>query len=739
MQTTKVTLEVGGRELTLEYGKFSEQANAAILARYGETVVHVTTVMAKSDTMLPYFPLSVDFAEKLYAGGKIKGSRWVKRDGRPSDEAILKGRIIDRSIRPLFPSYVHRDVQVIATVLSADGANDADMIGLTAASAALTVSDIPWGGPIAGVRVGLVDGNYVINPTFEERRQSRLDLVVSGSKEAIVMVEAGAKEVSEAETLEALRLAHEEIKKIIVKIEELQQLVGKKKQEFVEVESIPADLKAEVIAKIKDELASKLGKPGAEDGLIEYFVAKLKEEYTDLPSGEAGKLDAKQLGSIVHDCLSEVARSKTINDGVRVDGRSTTEIRALSAEVDLLPRTHGSAMFKRGETQVLSIATLGSPSLGQLIENMEGESVKRYMHHYNMPPYASGETGRFGAPGRREIGHGALAERALVPVLPPESEFPYAIHVVSEVMSSNGSTSQASVCGSTMALMAAGVPLTKPVAGIAMGLMTDGTKSVVLTDIAGVEDHVGDMDFKVAGTRDGITALQMDIKVSGISFEVLEQALAQAKDARMQIMEVMLRAIPEPRKSLSQYAPKIVQFEIPADKIGEIIGPGGKNIKLIMSETGSDVDIDDSTGKGVVTVSGVDPAGMDKAVNWIKSMVHVPEPGEEYDGVVTRVEGYGCFVQFAPGKQGLVHVSRMSKDYVQDASALVKEGDTVHVFVKGVDDQGRVDLSMVPLSELRTDTERPPRTGGFGGPHRGGFGSRGPRSGGGRGGFRPRR
>lgn len=731
MKTHSTSLEVGGKKLTLEYGRFSEQANAAILATYGETVVHVTTVMAKSDTMLPYFPLSVDFAEKLYAGGKIKGSRWVKRDGRPSDEAILKGRIIDRSIRPLFPKYVHRDVQVIATVLSADGQNDADMVGLVAASAALSISDIPWDGPIAGVRVGLTDGRMIANPTFEQRSTSKLDLIVTGSEAAIVMVEAGAKEVTEAETLEALKFAHEEIKKIITAINELVKQVGKKKQVFTEVETIPADLRGEVVKKIREDLAKRLGVPHAEDGLVEDFVAVLKDQYAD-------KLDAKQLSEIVHDLLGEVVRERTINQGVRVDGRKTTDIRELEAAVDILPRTHGSAMFRRGQTQVLSITTLGSPALSQIIESMEDEITKRYIHHYNMPPYASGETGRFGAPGRREIGHGALAERAIVPMLPSEVEFPYTIHVVSEVMSSNGSTSQASVCGSTMSLMAAGVPLKKPVAGIAMGLMTDGTKSVVLTDIAGIEDHVGDMDFKVAGTVDGITALQMDIKVSGISFEVLETALAQAKDARLQIMDVMLKAIAEPRKALSQYAPKIEQFEVPTDKIGEIIGPGGKNIKLIMKDTGAEVDIDDSSGKGMVTVSGIDQTAITKAVEWIKGMTHVPQPGEEYDGIVTRVEGYGCFVKFLPGQQGLVHVSRMSTEYVSDASALVKEGDTVHVFVKGVDDQGRVDLSMVPLDQLKPEAPREDRggRGGFGGPRRGGFGDR---RGGDRGGFRPRR
>lgn len=721
---TSVSINVGGRDLKLEYGKFSEQANAAILVTYGETMVHVTTVMGKSETTLSYFPLSVDFAEKLYAGGKIKGSRWVKRDGRPSDEAILKGRIIDRSIRPLFPKSVKRDVQVIATVLSADGVNDADMPGLVAASAALTISDIPWEGPIAGVRVGIVDGQMVANPTYEQRQNSKLDLIVTGSAEAIVMVEAGANEVTEEETLKAMQFAHDEIKKIVAVILDLQKQIGKVKQEFAEVLLVPADLREEVAKKIRADVAKKLGKPDSEDGLVEGFIAQLKEEYAE-------KLDAKQLGEIIHDVLGEETRKITIEKELRIDGRKLTEIRELEAEVDLLPRTHGSAMFKRGQTQVLSIATLGAPSLGQILETMESETVKHYIHHYTMPPYASGETGRFGPPGRREIGHGALAERALIPMLPAEIDFPYTIMVVSEVMSSNGSTSQASVCGSTMALMAAGVPLKKPVAGIAMGLMTDGKKSVVLTDIAGIEDHVGDMDFKVAGTKDGITALQMDIKVKGISFEVLEKALAQAKVARLEIMEVMLKAIPQPRKELSKYAPKIVQFEIATDKIGEVIGPGGKNIKLIMSETGAQVDIDDSTGVGKVTVSGVDPVGMDKAVTWIKGMTHVAEPGEEYDGKVTRVEGYGAFVEFLPGKQGLVHVSRMSKEYVQDASAIVKEGDTVHVYVKGVDDMGRTDLSMVPLAELKPPAAREQR-----GENRGGFGGRGNND---RGGFRPRR
>jgi polyribonucleotide nucleotidyltransferase len=690
--------------------------------------------MGKNDTTLNYFPLSVDFAEKLYAGGKIKGSRWVKRDGRPSDEAVLKGRIIDRSIRPLFPKSVKRDVQVIATVLSADGANDADMVAMVATGAALHVSNIPWDGPVVGVRVGYIDGAYVINPTYEQRELSTLDLIVSGSRDAIVMVEAGAKEVTEEVTLGALAFAHDAIKEIIAGLDVLRTEVGIEKLSFELKETIPAELRAEVAGKIRADIRARFGVPQSEDGLVESFVAALKDSYLET-------LDEKQLAEIIHDTMAEVAREMTITEEIRVDGRKTTQIRPLAAEVDILPRPHGSAMFKRGQTQVLSITTLGAPSLGQILETMEDEKVKRYIHHYTMPPYASGETGRFGAPGRREIGHGALAERALMPVLPSEVDFPYTIHVVSEVMSCNGSTSQASVCGSTLSLMAAGVPIKKPVAGIAMGLMTNGTKSVVLTDIAGIEDHVGDMDFKVAGTVDGITALQMDIKVAGISFEVLTQALAQAKVARMEIMDVMLKAIPEPRKELSKNAPKIVQFEIPTDKIGEVIGPGGKMIKMIMAETGVQVDIDDSTGKGMVTVSGVDPEAMDKAVAWIKGMVHVPEVGEEHEGIVKRVESYGCFVEIAAGKQGLVHVSRMSTDYVQDAGALVKEGDSVHVWVKGVDAQGRLDLSMVPLDQLKPEGDRPEGGRSFGGGRSGGFGGdrRGGDRGGDRGGFRPRR
>ena len=707
MKSTKVTTQLGGKDLTLETGKFASLTNAAVLVTYGETVVHVTACMADRDTHLPYFPLSVEFAEKLYAGGKIKGSRWVKRDGRPRDEAILKGRIIDRSIRPLFPTHVKRDIQVVATVLSADGANDADMPALVGVSAALSISDIPWAGPIAAVRMGLVDGKYMVNPTYEERESSKLDLIVSASDNGVVMVEAGANEATEEETLEGMKQAQAEVKKLVGVINDLVKEVGSKKAEF----PLPAELDAAKVAEVEKAVEPLLKKALGQDGFDKKDIHEIA--VAQFPADDAepveGALTNSEIEKVVNDVFTKLARKMTITDEVRLDGRELTKIRELTAEVDLLPRTHGSAMFQRGETQVLSVTTLGSPALGQIIESMESEENKHYIHHYNAPPYSYGDPGRYGFPGRREIGHGALAERALFPMLPSQADFPYTIQVVSEVMSSNGSTSQASVCGSTLSLMSAGVPLKKPVAGIAMGLMTGGDKHVVLTDIKGIEDHIGDMDFKVAGTRDGITALQMDIKVAGITFDVLERALAQAKVARLEIMDVMVAAIDTPRATLSKYAPKIEQFEIPMDMIGGVIGPGGKIIKAIMADTGAQIDISDDTGVGVVNVSSPDQESIDKAVRTIKGIVHVPEAGEEHEGTVVRVENYGCFVEIMGGKQGLVHVSRMSKEFVQDASALVKVGEKVKVYVKGVDDQGRIDLSMVSLTELRDNGSRPPR------------------------------
>ncbi len=680
--------KLGGKTLKLEYGRFAEQANAAILATYGETTVHVTAVMSSRDTDLDYFPLQVEFAEKLYAGGKIKGSRWVKREGKPTEDAILKARLIDRSIRPLFPKNVKKEVQVVATVLSVDGENDPDIPAMIATSAALHISDIPWDGPLAAVRVGLVKGEFVINPENSLRDASDLDLVVSGSKDAIVMVEAGANEVSEKQAVEALKLAHQEMQVAIEAIEELRRKVGKEKKVFPQPESLDSKLVQEISREVEAFLKPHLGVPGNKKGIADPVIEALAEKYAD-------QLTKKQIAEIAHDVFKQMARRQTINQGIRLDGRKLDEIRPLETAVGLIPRVHGSAMFKRGATQALSIVTLGSPDMGQLIEYMDGEETKRYIHHYFMPPYSVGETGRIGWPSRREIGHGALGERALLPVIPSEEEFPYTIRVVSELMSSNGSTSQAAICGSTMALMHAGVPIKKPVAGIAMGLMTDGDKTVVLSDIRGEEDHIGDMDFKVAGTKDGITALQMDIKIAGISFEILETALEQARQGRLFIMAKMLEAIPEPNRHLSTYAPKIEQFEVPTDKIGEIIGPGGKMIKQIIADTGAEISVDDSTGKGLVTVSGVDQTAIDKAVAWIKGLIKTPEAGEEYQGTVKRIENYGAFVEFLPGKSGLVHVSKMGKGYIKDPRQVVELGQQVKVRVIKVDDHGRVDLALV--------------------------------------------
>lgn len=691
MEITTTKIELGGKTLELEVGRFAEQANAAVVARYGDTVVLVTAVMSSRETDLGYFPLQVEFAEKLYAGGKIKGSRWVKREGRPTDEAILTARLIDRSIRPLFPDGLKREVQVIVTPLSVDGENDPDIPALIAASAALHISDIPWEGPIAAVRVGLVNGDtepkFITNPTHPQQEFSTLDLIVSGSKEAIVMVEAGANEISEATAIKAIGFAHDEIKNIVAGIEELRQKVGKDKATFT-VSETPAEIVSQIKKLVEPDLKAAIGKSGTKDPITPDMVAAVAEKFVDT-------LTSRQVDAIIFDIYKKLIRENTLTKGVRPDGRKLDEIRQITVETGLLPRTHGSAMFKRGMTQALTITTLGSPDMGQLIESMEGEETKRYIHHYFMPPYTVGETGRVGWPSRREIGHGALAERALEPVIPPESEFPYTIRVVSEIMSSNGSTSMASTCGSTLSLMDAGVPIKKPVSGIAMGLVSDGEKMVVLSDIAGIEDHTGDMDFKVAGTKDGITALQMDIKLKGLPAEILEKALEQARVGRLFIMDKMLAALPEPRKTLSKYAPKIEQLEIPTDKIGEIIGPGGKMIRAIIAETGAQVDIDDSTGKGIVTISGIDQDAIDRAVARIQGMVKVPEPGEIYEGTVKRIMNFGAFVEILPGKEGLVHVSRMSKEYVKDPNDIVKVGDAVTVKVTEIDNMGRLNLTMV--------------------------------------------
>jgi len=700
MKIQETTINVGGKPLKLEIGRVAQQANAAVLATYGETVVLVTVVAAGPRDDIDYFPLFVEYQEKLYAGGIIKGSRWVKRDGRPSDEAILSARLIDRSIRPLFPEGFKNELQVVATILSVDKQNDADIPALIATSAALTLSDIPFQGPIGSVRVGLQkDGKhnkFLINPDYSERETSHLDLVVSGTKDAIVMVEAGANEVSESNVLKAFTLAQKEISNISKSIAAFAKTAGKAKMSF-EPKLLDEDLLKKVekdsVAEVKATIdaMAKLQKRDSSE-FVETLFAKYKEE-----------VSKSNIKKALDTLIKKAIRHQTITKKIRLDGRKPTDIRPISSQIAVLPRTHGSAIFTRGATQGLTITTLASPSREQLIESMEGESTKRYIHHYNMPPYTVGEVGRIGWPSRREVGHGALAERALVPMIPPVDEFPYTIQVVSEMMSSNGSTSMASVCGSTLSLMDAGVPIKKPVSGIAMGLMTDGKNYVILSDILGREDFTGDMDFKIAGTKDGITALQMDIKVKGLPQEVLKDALNQALKGRLHILEKMLEPLSTPRKTLSPHAPRIKNTSIPVDKIGDLIGPGGKNIKKLMADTDTDISVDDD---GKVFISGVTDEGIQKAVTWVEGLAHEVQAGEEYDGTVTRLMNFGAFVEILPGKEGLVHVSKMTTGFVKDPGDVVKVGDPVHVRVSEIDDQGRINLSMLTAEQEQSQPQQ---------------------------------
>ncbi len=720
------TVQVADKQITLEVGRFSEQIDAAVLATCGETVVHVTLGKGRPAN-LGYFPLSVEYAEKLFAGGRIKGSRWVKRDGRPTDDAILKGRVIDRTLRPMFTEGLTNEVQVIATVLSVDGVNDADMVALVASCAAAEISSVPFDGPVAGLRIGYIQesDSFVFNPTYEERAKSALDLILCGNAEAIVMVEAGAQEVSEEVMIRAFDEGQKMLAQIAATIGEMRKDIGKPKFEFIP-EPEQTELQDAFRDSHKDKIREMIEKEAKlEPTGLDEVVAQVVTERADL---------AERVDDVKHafyNLMKAEGRRMILEESLRPDGRKLEEIRPITCEVDILPRVHGSAMFKRGATQALTVTTLGSPAMAQLIEDAEGEESRHYIHHYNMPPYASGETGRFGAPKRREIGHGALAERALLPMIPSQAEFPYTIHVVSEIMSSNGSTSQASVCGSTMSLMAAGVPIKRPVAGIAMGLMSDGKGTyAVLSDIQGLEDHVGDMDFKVAGTEVGITAMQMDIKIKGIPMDIMRKALNQARDGRLFILNKMLEAIPQSRPSLSKYAPKIVQLEIPQERIGELIGPGGKMIKNIIATTGAQVDVEEDEERkvGLVNIASDDAEKLEKARSWISGMMREVKPGEEFDGVVTRVENFGVFVEFLPGREGLVHVSRMSVDYIADANDVFKVGDTAHVRLTEVDDQGRNNLTMLT-------TEQEAQKASAGGERRGGGDDRGGQ-GGDRGGYR---
>ncbi|MEK7565791.1 MAG: polyribonucleotide nucleotidyltransferase [Patescibacteria group bacterium] len=688
-------LEIAGRKLSLTINKFALQANCSVVARYGDTEVLVTVVSAAAKPNQGFFPLTVDFIERLYAGGIIKGSRWVKREGRPTDDAVLAGRLIDRSVRPLFPKDFFDEVQLTVTLLSTDGQNDHDIISLIAASAALHLSNIPWDGPIGAVRIGHVTNDeeaFVANPQVPEKVFSDLDLVVSANTDGIVMLEAGAKQLPEEKMVKAVEFGFQESKKIIDFIEALRKEIGQDKYHY-QPKTTDKDLLAEIDKTYAQEIMDFVitndpaSKPNTH--ALEEFKLVIQEKY-------AAHVSKAQIPEIVDQVVKKHVRSLILEKKKRTDGRKIDEVRPISVEVGLLPRTHGSALFQRGLTQILSVATLASPSLEQWIETAEGMEKKQYLHSYSDAPYALGETGRIGALGRREIGHGALAERALYPVVPPQDKFPYTVRVVSEVLSSNGSTSMGSTCGSTLALMDAGVPITAPVSGVAMGIIADSEKDyLILTDIAAFEDFYGNMDFKIAGTKDGITAIQLDIKTGekfpGLTMEMIKQIIDQARDGRLFILEEMLAVLPQTRTSVSQYAPKVVTVKIPVEKIGEVIGPGGKVIRNIIATTGATVDMADD---GTVTISSINQESVQKAVDWITGLTREVLVGEEFEGEVKRILNFGAFVEILPGKEGLVHVSKMTAGFVSSPDEVVKLGQKVKVKVVEIDEMGRLNLAM---------------------------------------------
>ena len=686
---------IGGKLLELEIGKVCEMANGQVMVRYGDTVVNVTAVASKEPRPdIDFFPLSCDYEEKMYAAGKIPGG-FIKREGRPSEKAILNSRLMDRPLRPLFPKGFFNDVQVVATVMCVDNDAPSEIAAMIGSSVALAISDIPWDGPTGSVLIGMVDGQFVVNPSLAQREQSSMHLVVSGTKEAIMMVEAGANEVPEETILDAIMFAHEEIKKIVEFIEEIVKEVGKPKME-IELYKVPEDIEAAVREYAEDKMRAAIQTYDKMERLdnMDAVEAETKEHFAEIYPD-----NGKDIGNVLYAITKEQVRSLILDDEIRPDNRKRTEIRPIWCDTGLLPRTHGSGLFKRGQTQVMSIATLGPLSEAQTIDGITEQTEKRYMHHYNFPPYSVGEARPMRSPGRREIGHGALAERALIPVLPSEEEFPYAIRVVSEILSSNGSTSQASVCGSCLALMDAGVPIKAPVAGIAMGLIErvedDGSsKMAILSDIQGMEDFLGDMDFKVAGTAKGVTAIQMDIKVHGLSKEVLQNALKQAYEGRMHIMKEMLDELPEPRKELSPYAPRIISMQIEPDQIRTVIGPGGKTINRIIADTGVKIDIDDT---GLVYIAAPDMESAQAGIREIELLLKEPEPGEIYEGKVTRVMPFGAFIEILPGKEGLLHISKMAKERVEKVEDVMNVGDVVKVKVTEIDSQNRINLSRKEL------------------------------------------
>ena len=742
------SIPFGDDTLIIETGKLAGQANGAVTVRHGDTVILATATGANEPRPgVDFFPLTVDYEERLYAAGKIPGG-FFKREGRPGEQAILLCRLTDRPLRPMFPKGFRNDVNIVITALSADQEHYIDILSIIGASAALTISDIPFNGPVAAVRVGYVDGKLVFNPTNTQMETSILDLRLAGTKQAVIMVEAGASEVTEELMLDALQQGHEAMQAVIELQEKMRAELGKAKKEFP-LHILSDELKHAVAEKLGGRITATIKEKGVKSERNEAMDA-LKHE---MIAAFIGTYEPADVAEAFESQIKSEMRAMILNEGRRADGRDCLTVRPITCETGLLPRAHGSGLFTRGETQVLTIATLGMPSESQTIDSLSPEDEKRYMHHYNFPPYSVGEARSSRGPGRREIGHGALAERALAEVIPDSSEFPYTIRLVSEVMSSNGSTSMASVCGSTLALMDAGVPIKAPVAGVAMGLITEGDRYAVLTDIIGMEDFLGDMDFKVAGSAMGITALQLDLKLQGIAPDLLHKAMMQAKDARLFILGKMLDVMPEPREDISQYAPRITVTKIDPEKIGALIGPGGKNVRKLQEEFGVKVDIEED---GTVFISSTSREGTAQAVERIRGMTESPKPGAIYTGKVVRVEAFGAFVELAPGVDGMVHVSQLADFPVKNVSDVVKLGDEIMVMVTNVDESGKIRLSRQAVLEgwtveqaLEKDRggrsgggDRGGRSGGDRGGHRGGDRDRRPRDGGdrgGRGGERGRR
>lgn len=700
MESKKWSLQIGGRILEVETGFLAGQANGAVTVRYGDTVVLATAVMSKTASKVSgYFPLMVDFEERYYAAGKIKGSRFIKREGRPSDDAILSGRAVDRTIRPLFSHRMRNDVQVVVTVLSYDGENDPDVVSIIAASAALSISNIPWKGPVAAVRIGRVNGELILNPINGELTEGDLDLLLSGTKDKINMIECGSKEVPENDMVQAFSFGQEAIKKIATFLEDIQKEMGKLKTEPVIVQG-----NSEFESKVKEILLSEgLAKAlydkdkKAIEEKTKAIQEKVEQFIKNTYSEDIEKL--KEIAEIVFEEASdEIVHENILTEEQRPDGRKLDEIRHIECKVGILPRTHGTGLFTRGETQALTVTTLGSPGDQQIIDTMEVDMKKRYIHHYNFPPFSVGETRPMRGPGRREIGHGALAEKALVPVLPDKEKFPYTILLVSEVLSSNGSSSMASTCGSTLSLMDAGVPIKKPVSGIAMGIIVGKDKKFkILTDIQGLEDHYGDMDFKVAGTDSGITAMQMDVKVDGVTLEMLKAVLEQSHKNRLEILKKITDTISSSRTEMSQYAPRIIVMKINPDKIRNVIGTGGKIINEIIDETGVQIDIEDD---GSIFITSPDEASAEKAKKWIDNLTHEVKAGEIFNARITRIMNFGAFAEILPGQEGLIHISEIAERRIEKVEDVLKIGDVIPVKVKEIDAQGRINLSAKAVTKI---------------------------------------